>query len=63
MKYMLLMQGRQAESQEWINSLSADEFRAHVEFMHTFNEELTQSGELVDAQGLAGPEQAKIVRA
>lgn len=63
MKYMLLMQGRQAESQEWVNSLSAEEFKAHIDFMHTFNEELTQSGELVDAQGLAGPEQAIVVQA
>ncbi|NED95377.1 hypothetical protein G1H11_08615 [Phytoactinopolyspora alkaliphila] len=63
MKYMLLMQGSQAESQEWVNSLSAEEFKAHIDFMGTFNEELTRSGELVDAQGLAGPEQAIVVRA
>jgi hypothetical protein len=34
---------------------------AHIEFQRTLNEELTASGELVDAQGLAGPDQAKRV--
>jgi hypothetical protein len=31
--------------------------------MHRFNRELTESGELVGAEGLAGPGQAKVVRA
>jgi hypothetical protein len=31
--------------------------------MHEFNAELTENGELVDAQGLSGPDQAKLVRA
>jgi hypothetical protein len=36
---------------------------AHIAFQVTLNEELTKAGELVDAQGLAGPDLAKIVRA
>ena len=35
--------------------------RAHIDFQHTLNAELLASGELVDAQGLAGPDQAKFV--
>jgi hypothetical protein len=35
--------------------------KAHIEFQHTLNTELLDSGELVDAQGLAGPEAAKFV--
>lgn len=35
--------------------------RAHIEFQYGLNAELTASGELVDAQGVAGPEQAKRV--
>jgi hypothetical protein len=35
--------------------------RAHIEFQHTLNTELLERGELVDAQGLAGPEVAKFV--
>jgi len=34
---------------------------AHIAFQVALNEELTKSGELVDANGLAGPEQAKFV--
>jgi hypothetical protein len=35
--------------------------KAHIEFQHTLNAELLGTGELVDAQGLAGPDQAKFV--
>ena len=35
--------------------------QAHIEFQQALNEELLESGELVDAQGLAGPSQAKFV--
>jgi hypothetical protein len=34
---------------------------AHIEFQRTLNAELLARGELVDAQGLAGPDQAKVV--
>ena len=42
---------------EW----SPGDVKAHIEFQQTFNGELVASGELVDAQGLAGPDQAKFV--
>jgi hypothetical protein len=35
--------------------------QAHIEFQHVLNRELTERGELVDAQGLTGPDQAKFV--
>ena len=35
--------------------------KAHIDFQHALNQELTEQGELVDAQGLAGPELAKKV--
>lgn len=38
-----------------------EDVRAHIEFQHTLNAELLARGELVDAQGLAGPDQAKVV--
>ncbi len=38
-----------------------EDIKAHIDFQHTLNAELTASGELVDAQGLAGPDQAKKV--
>ncbi|MFE0652429.1 YciI family protein [Streptomyces sp. NPDC059534] len=40
-----------------------EEIRAHIAFMRTTNEKLAAAGELVDAQGLAMPETARIVRA
>jgi hypothetical protein len=42
---------------EW----TPDEIKAHIEFQHVLNQELIDSGELVDAQGLAGPDRAKFV--
>jgi hypothetical protein len=42
---------------EW----QAADIKAHIEFQHTLNAELTERGELADAQGLAGPELAKFV--
>lgn len=35
--------------------------RAHIAFQHALNKELADNGELVDAQGLAGPEAARFV--
>jgi hypothetical protein len=35
----------------------------HIEFMKTFAKRLGESGELVGAEGLAGPDQARRVRA
>ena len=39
------------------------DIQAHIAFMMSFNKELSESGELVAAEGLAGPKQAKVVRA
>jgi hypothetical protein len=57
-KYMILMFGApstmmETQSREWITEM--------FQFMHTFNDDLTQSGELVNAQGLADASQAKTV--
>ena len=41
---------------------SAD-IQAHIAFMHGFNKALRESGELVSAEGLASPHEAKVVRA
>jgi hypothetical protein len=37
------------------------DIQAHIEFQMTLNRELLERGELIDAQGLAGPEQATFV--
>jgi hypothetical protein len=46
-----------------VNDWSPDDFKAHIDFMHRLNKELTAAGELVGAEGLAPPGQAKIVKA
>ncbi|RDI63790.1 hypothetical protein DFR76_109128 [Nocardia pseudobrasiliensis] len=43
--------------EEW----TPEEIRAHHEFQRALGAELRRSGELVDAQGLAFPDQARIV--
>jgi hypothetical protein len=62
MRYMLLQNYGEVESDcppmtEW----SPEDIKAHIEFQQALNAELAQTGELVDAQGLAGPDQAKFV--
>lgn len=62
MKYMLLMHYADLGVPE-ISTWSPEEIKAHIDFMHGLDKQLTDSGELVDSQGLAGAEQAKVVRA
>ena len=62
MRYMLLQNYGQVESgcaamTEW----SPEDIKAHIDFQHALNAELLERGELVDAQGLSGPDQAKFV--
>jgi hypothetical protein len=61
MKYMLMMNtpGGPYQVSRWPR---ADLVR-HIEFMKAFARKLSAAGELVVAEGLAGPDQAKRVRA
>lgn len=64
MKYMLLMQfSEKTVDFPPITEWSPEEIRAHIAFMHDTNDTLSKAGELVTAEGLAGAEQARIVRA
>lgn len=63
MKYMLLMQGPLSEYEKNVDSWSPEVLKEHMRFMHELNEELAGSGELVEAQGLAAPQTARIVQA
>ena len=63
-KYMLMMHAPRAGWKDaGIGTWPPDDIKAHISFMLRFNQELTQAGELVDAQGLNAPEEARIVRA
>ncbi|GLX03353.1 YciI family protein [Microbispora sp. NBRC 16548] len=63
MKYMLLMQFGPLSGISSMDTWSPEDIKAHIEFMHDVNRGLVEAGEFVDAQGLAMPDQARIVRA
>lgn len=62
MKYILMMTGTKAGVGTY-RAWSQNDIQAHFAFLKRLNKELTDSGEFVSTQGLAGPEQAKVVRA
>jgi hypothetical protein len=61
MKYIMMMHASGGPYQ--IAGWTKDEFTAHIAFMRDFNKSLEESGEWVQGEGLAGPDQAKRVRA
>ncbi|WP_040834052.1 YciI family protein [Nocardia brevicatena] len=62
MKYMLIKTYAPAAYCDTpITDWAPEDIAAHIEFQHTLGEQLAAAGELVDAQGLGGPEQARIV--
>lgn len=63
MKYMLMMHVPRGTGEYQISDWSPDDFKAHIDFMHRLNQDLTEAGELVGAEGLAAPGRAKVVRA
>jgi hypothetical protein len=62
-KYMLLMQASEQIDAPPIHTWDPADVKTHIQFMQDFNDNLVKDGELVDAQGLAGPNEAKVVRA
>jgi hypothetical protein len=64
MKYMLMMHApKEGWTSAGIGTWAEKDIKAHIDFMIGLNEKLKKSGEFVDAQGLAGPEEAKSIRA
>ena len=63
MRYLLLQAygGVELPGCPPMNEWSPKDVRAHIDFQHRLNTELLDRGELVDAQGLAGPDVAKSV--
>lgn len=62
MKYILMMNtpgGGAYQIAQWPKK----DIEAHIGFMMEFAKKLSASGELAAAEGLAGPDQAKLVRA
>ena len=63
MRYIMMMHAPKGSGEYKVNDWAPEDFKAHLGFMHRFNQELTAAGQLVDAQGLTPPGQAKRVRA
>jgi hypothetical protein len=61
MKYILMMNTMTAG--QGVPSWPKPDLQAHIAFMMNLNKELRESGELVFAEGLSFPDQAKLVRA
>ena len=62
MKYILMMNCPKT-GYETFGAWPEKDLKAHIAFMIGFDKELKESGELVSAEGLASPQQAKVVRA
>src|ERR1700740_2160260 len=61
MKYILMMNTMKAG--QGIPSWPRKDLQAHIAFMMSLNKGLRDAGELVSAEGLSFPDQAKLVRA
>jgi len=61
MKYILLMSGTKAGVDHY-QAWTQKDIQAHMAVLHNINKRLSESGEFVATQGLAGPKEAKVVR-
>ena len=61
MKYILMMNTMKAG--HGVPAWPKKDLQAHIAFMHTLNKGLIEAGELVSAEGLSFPDQAKLIRA
>jgi hypothetical protein len=62
-KYMLMMNAPRGKGDWAVLNWPPEDLKAHINFMKHFAQELRDSGELVGAEGLAAPGQARLVRA
>jgi hypothetical protein len=62
MKYILLMSSTK-EVFEWFANWPKEDLKKNFAFMRAFSKELKDAGVFVASEGLAWPDQAKIVRA
>ena len=62
MKYILMMSHRKS-GENGIMTWPPEDIKSHIGFMMNLNKSLREAGELVSAEGLAFPDEAKLVRA
>ncbi|MPY87026.1 MAG: hypothetical protein GEU99_03810 [Luteitalea sp.] len=63
MKFMLMMNAPRGTGDWAVINWPPEDLKAHINFMKRFAKELGDDGELVGAEGLAAPGQARVVRA
>ena len=63
MKFMLMMNAPRGNGDWGVAKWAQEDLKAHIGFMKRFTQQLGESGELVGAEGLAAPGQARVVRA
>jgi hypothetical protein len=70
MKFIVMLRGSQAgydamngKTSEGYPAWSQDDLKTMFDYMEAINDDLSESGEFVDGQGLAEPKQAKLVTA
>jgi hypothetical protein len=63
MKFILMMSHRKAGDDEGIMTWPKEDIQAHIRYMMDLNKSLKELGEFVSAEGLAFPNEAKLVRA
>lgn len=61
MKYMLMMHAGRGTGDWRVTDWAPADLEAHIGFMQRLAHDLAESGELVAAEGLAGPGEARIV--
>lgn len=60
-RFMLLQNYEGGNCKVPMSSWAPEDIKAHIDFQRALNSELADSGELIDAQGLSGPDLAKFV--
>lgn len=59
----MMMMNHKGQGAFAVHSWKQEELRAHIQFMKDFAKRLHAQGELLMAEGLAAPDQAKLVKA
>ena len=62
MKFMLMMHAPRGNGDWGVGQWQAEDVKAMVGYMHDLNQELKAKGELVSAEGLTPPADARVVR-
>ncbi|MFI5228754.1 MAG: YciI family protein [Gemmatimonadales bacterium] len=63
MKFMLMMHAPRGAGEWQVSKWKPEELKTHIAFMQSLNRDLAAAGELAGAEGLAGPGDARVVRA